>query len=81
MKITQLNPTNETMWKALTKEDVYLVRFSEPKAKKSDGHKREMPSLPYGLSFKKVKSITVGELIELLESKEIAIVQVTREES
>lgn len=80
MKIIQLNPTNDTMWDVLSRNDVYLVRFSEPKAKKTDGHKREMPPLPYGLSFRRVGNITVSELIELLNSKEVAIVQVMREE-
>jgi hypothetical protein len=77
MTITQLNPTKENMWEAITQENVYLVRFSESKAKRSDGYRREMPSLPYGLSFKSVGNTTVREVIRILESGEAAIVKVT----
>lgn len=81
MKVTQLHPTNETMWEMLTRDDVYFVQFSEPKAKKSEGHKREMPSLPYGLSFKKVSNMSIHDVVELLEKGKAAIVEVKREES
>lgn len=77
MKVTQLNPTKDNMWEAITRENVYLVRFSESKAKRSDGRKREMPPYPYGLSFKSIGNTTVRDVVRILESGEAAIVEVT----
>ena len=76
MKLTQLEVNEENLWKVLMDTNVYLVKFSEPKTKKEDGHKREMPKLPYGLSFKQLKSISVGELSELLRNNKAVIVKI-----
>ena len=79
MKLTQLNPTKENMWEVLTRRDVYLVRFSESRAKRSEG-RREVSPYPTGLSFKNVGKMTVNELSDLLSSGKAIIVELTLDE-
>lgn len=80
MKLTQLNPTKENLWELLTREDVYLVRFSESRAKRSEG-RREVSPYPTGLSFKNVGKMTVNDLHENLNSGKAIIVELKLEES
>ncbi len=81
IKIEQLKITNDNIWEILTSKDVYFVRFSKPKAKKSEGHKKETPSIPYGISFKNLGSNSISDVVELINSGEGAIVRVTNKDA
>lgn len=79
MKITQLELTNETALDVLIRDNVYVVRFSEQHGKRP--MKTVPSSNPYGISFKNIKSLSVKEIVELVQSKKAALVEVIMEES
>lgn len=79
MKIVQLNPTKENIWEMLVRDDVYVVRFCESRAKRSEG-RREITPYPSGLSFKHVGRMTVQDLVESICNNKMAVVQLVLEE-
>lgn len=80
MKITQMYLTKETALDVLANENVYLVRFSEQHGTRAKNRK-VMPSHPYGISLKSIKTLSVKEIIELVESGNAALAEVVLEES
>lgn len=79
MKIVQLDLNKETALDILVKDNVYIVRFSEQRGTRAT-NRRVMPSHPYGISLKHIKNLSVKEIVELVQSGEAALVEVTMEE-
>ena len=79
MRITQLEVTKDTLWDVLSREDSYLVRFTNSRAKRKDGTPK-VSSYPSGVSFRHVPDLTVREVLDLVNSGKAAIVSVQMEE-
>lgn len=83
MKLRQLEVTNENIGVLLMSDDVYLIRFKEENKVKLNfikGHK-DLSILPPKLSLVNIKSLSAKDLRKILDEEEVAIVQVTLEES
>ena len=83
MKLKQLEVTNENIGVLLMSDDVYLIRFKEENKVKLNfikGHK-DVSILPPKLSLVNIKSLSAKELRKILDEEEVAIVEVTMEES
>ena len=83
MKLKQLEVTNENIGVLLMSDDVYLIRVKEENKVKLNfikGHK-DVSILPPKLSLVNIKSLSAKELRKILDEEEVAIVEVTMEES
>ena len=83
MKLRQLEVTNENIGVLLMSDDVYLIRFKEENKVKLNfikGHK-DLSILPSKLSLVNIKSLSAKDIRKILDEEEVAIVQVTLEES
>ena len=83
MKLKQLEVTNENIGVLLMSDEVYLIRCKEENKVKLNfikGHK-DVSILPPKLSLVNIKSLSAKELRKILDEEEVAIVEVTMEES
>ena len=83
MKLKQLEVTNENIGVLLMSDDVYLIRFKEENKVKLNFIKdhKDVSILPPKLSLVNIKSLSARELRKILDEDEVAIVEVTMEES
>ena len=79
MKLKQLELTNENIGELLMRKDVYMIRFEKKKA--SFVKKSETKTFPVGVSFANFEDVSVKDLMKILEKEDVAIVQITLEES
>ncbi|MDD2300226.1 MAG: hypothetical protein PHU69_11395 [Fermentimonas sp.] len=68
MNIKQLEFTKESIFEYATRDDVYVVTIQRGRSTKPR---------PFGLAFKSVKDMTIVDILEALENKELALVEVT----